>query len=229
LQNLSSHDCIIQNFIPIFEKLRKDNLIESEQICDCDKAVKINLHSLLQFALIKSGIECGFMAIPEFKVSTTSEIFKLSEPMSKSELGVPVRKNDAQATIKHDVAFFPDSKIKGLGLGEVITLDEINHCLTSKDIQWVATSDKLRHVLKKSSKPIDFMILVNVFPKKPVLFKKGKHKGYPKLHWGQQNRTIDEWEKLWKEFTDELNADGTDARLVCISEKGVDPYPAIGS
>jgi len=204
-----SPDCLIQKFKMVFAQLVRNKTIETDQIINYRKASDASLHSLLQFALIKAGIECGFIAVPEYKVQLTKAI-------DKKELDSRLRGKNKQWKLKADVAFMEKSEIRGLG--EICTLDEIHGCQPSNKLRepWVTPHDKLLHLLNYSRDKINFLILVNIFPENFDV----------KIPWKDSKlHSIAEWKEMWKGFASALKALGTAIELVCISEKGVHVYP----
>jgi hypothetical protein len=181
-----SSEYVIEKFNVIYEQLINEKVIRPEYLLDYGKACKVSLHSRLQYALIRAGIECGFHSIPEYKVLLNEAIDKTSVVgrFEKAEN----RKSRKQWQVKADVAFIKGSEMKGLG--EVYTLDEIHGCLSASELNdpWVSPYHKLHHLIHATDKP-HFLVLVNVFPKKNT----------KKLRWKDSRRnSIGEWEKNGK-------------------------------
>ncbi|MFB3889564.1 MAG: hypothetical protein ACE14S_08735 [Candidatus Bathyarchaeia archaeon] len=183
--------------------------MKPQQINNYNEARKANLHSILQYALIHAGINCGFVAVPEYKVS-------LKEGIDPEALDIRFHGKRKQWQLKADVAFLKGPVV--VGLGEIYTLDEIHGCQSSSKMitPWITPRDKLLHLTSFSKKKQQFLILVNVFPEETRT---------ERLPWKDcRTHSIKEWKNLWKELADELNAKGLSVRMACISEKGIELY-----
>ena len=155
---------------------------------------KYNLHSILQYCLIKAGEKQGLLPLPEYRL-------KLVKPIDKKELRLPIKKARFIRTIKVDVAFLHSGKL--VGIGEVVTPGLLHYGISSQELRQlkqsmgrnvsyseVTTYDKLLHIAK-TQKEVGFIVLVSgpwkVFSKKIFMGKR-----------------LDEWFKHWKNLSDKL-------------------------
>jgi len=208
-------NCIIQKFRFIYENLCGKGFIKPDFIKSYNSASRNSLHSILQYILIKAGIDCGYIPIPEYKVQFKKQIDKSKiDPRFEENAKRKKRKLRKQRQFSVDVAFFRNSKFEGLG--EVYTLDEIHGCLPSQSLKnpWVTPYHKLTHLAKERNAKIKFLIILNVFP---MTVKKEK------LPWEDARRySIREWKTLWKELAEKLEAEGLKTMLVGINECGIE-------
>jgi hypothetical protein len=180
--------CIVNQIKSIFDRSLKGKLIDEKDVENYASASRKSLHSMLQYALIHAGINCGCIAIPEYKVH-----FK--EPLDKKSLGIISKRLMHQMSA--DVAFIREQEFQGIG--EVYTLDEIHGCIPSKELEepWLTPYEKLHWAIGHSEKEIKFLILVNVCPEN---LKKER------LPWkDQRKRSIKEWKNLWEKLAKELS------------------------
>lgn len=180
--------CIISQIKSIFDRSLKGKLIDEKDVENYASASRKNLHSILQYNLIHAGINCGYIAIPEYKVH-----FK--EPLDKNKLGITSKRLMHQ--IRVDVAFIREQEFQGIG--EVYTLDEIHGCIPSKELEepWLTPYDKLHYAIEQSEKEIKFLVLVNVCP---------ENLNKEQLPWkDQRKRSIKDWKNLWEKLAKELS------------------------
>lgn len=213
MEESSQLDCLIQNFIRFYNESVKDRLVRSEHIVDYYKSCRISLHSILQFALIRAGIKCGFASIPEYKLLLKEPIDKadIDERFKEVAKGGKVRKQ-WQVTI--DVAFIKDSELSGLG--EVYTLDEIHGCKPSREMSdlWLTPYHKLPHMIEHSINAMKFLVIVNVFPK--TVEKE-------KLPWRDSKKhSVTEWKTCWKKLVRDLRDKGVKLGHIMIYEDGAE-------
>lgn len=202
-------DRIIDQFIKNLEQLKNFDLIQPDQILNYQKASESSFHSLLQYCLIKSGIDCDFIAVPEYKL-------QLEKAIDKKMIDNRFKKTRKQRMLRADVAFISKSEVKGLA--EVYTLDEIHGCQPSRELDdpWVTPYEKLTHLLNDFEEKVPFLILVNLLPQE---FDLSSMPWYP-----AKQHSMAEWENKWKELAFNLKKKGNDVRMICIRRNGIDIF-----
>lgn len=181
-------ETLYNNFISEFNNLKNLNLINEEALT---KYHEYNVHSILQYCLIKASLSANFIPIPEYKI-------KLSQPLDKYEIDERFkdRAKDREKSIRYqhkitvDVALIKDSRVKGFC--EIYTPDEIHGVLPSRELSgpWITPRHKLQYLVRYMN--FDFCIVVNLFTALPS--------------WPDAKKySLDEWRKLWKEFVIELS------------------------
>lgn len=184
---------VLRSFLREYDALVRLGFVKPEYIFKHSVASEVSFHSILQYMLVKAGIDCGYISIPEYKVRLKREPidkFKLDERFSK------VKKARYQWHVAVDVAFLRDLKLTGIG--EIYTIDEIHGCVPSKELSgpWITPYHKLQSLVKNLKGTISFLIIVNAFPR--TIEKK-------RLPWEDARKlSVNEWREKWKELTDEL-------------------------
>ena len=213
MEDYSRLSCITRNFIEIYNSSIEDRFIRPEHIVDHGKSCKASLHSILQFTLIKAGIECSYLAFPEYRVLFKEAIVKekLDERFRDRAKGGKVRR---QWQVKADVAFLKDYEL--CGLGEVYTLDEIHGCRPSEEMMglWLTPYHKLHHTIDHSENVVKFLVIVNVFPR--TLERE-------QLPWkDSKKRSVIEWKDCWKQLICDLRAKSVEVSHIMICEDGAE-------
>ncbi len=149
----SKFDNIVSEFIKIVKNFRKNNIISKN---DLENYRDSNLHSWLQYALIKSGEKHGLLSIPEVKI-----IFK--KPIDPAKYNLKGKRRKRYFS-KVDVAFY-DNKKNLVGISEVFTLDSAHGCLPTKKLAenehyWLTPRDSLLHLFQHAKEKPKFIILV---------------------------------------------------------------------
>lgn len=204
-------DSIVNRFVKVVEDFRNKNIIKDE---DLKYHTKSNLHSWLQYALIKSGEEEGLFAIPEVKL-------KFTEPIDPQQYGLYNKRKRHFSRV--DVAFYDNNK-NLLGVSEIFTMDEAHGCLPTKklvraDHYWLTPRDSLMHMIQYALPKPKFIILVTILLKKSpyipwktkikeIDLKLTKHKNYYKV-----------FKPCWREFKEKLNIENS---LLIINEDGIE-------
>jgi hypothetical protein len=142
----------------------KSCIILSTEHLRCYGDKSKNTHSLLQYLLIRSGIDVGYHAIPEVKIKFEKDF---------------VLGNKKRRFKKVDVAFAHSEghKIVYKGLGEIYTIDGCLQCIKGEYVSnrsWIPARDLLIHLVSFYDKNInnyekiklEFIITVVVLPKK---------------------------------------------------------------
>ena len=83
-------NCITQKFRFIYENLCKKDFIKPDFIKSYNSASRNSLHRILQYVLIKAGIGCGYISIPEYKV-------RLEKPIDKSKIDLKKKEKIKEA------------------------------------------------------------------------------------------------------------------------------------
>lgn len=180
--------CVVERFIENYNNLLKIGFIKRGYVVDHSLASKHSFHSILQYVLIKAGIECEYVSIPECKA-------RLSKPIDKLlvDSRFVQRRSRYQRSIKVDVAFFEDQVLAGVG--EIYTLDEIHGCLSSRELSgpWITPYHRLHSLLENLK--LRFLVVVNVSPQHT-----------PKLpYWRDvRTRTYTEWRERWRTMINDL-------------------------
>ncbi len=204
---------LLTYFKEAFNQLKRLGLITDDMIIDYNKASYKGLHSFLNSALIRAGVQSGFNAIPEYKIRLS--LHPILTPKGKSQHYLAV-----------DTAFFKESVTKGIG--EIYTLDGIHGCLPHEELEepWVTARQKLTHIVhlrnnplykfERSFKELVFAIIVNVFPMGQCTLPSWKD---------IKRHSIGQWESLWRELVKDLRREAKPKMKIhhiIISESGVE-------
>ena len=120
------------------------------------------MHSILQYALIKAGLQAGVLAVPEYKIW-------LRRPLDPSTYGLVGKRR--MHVYRADVGFLPDvNEPRPVGFGEVFTLDTAHSCckpLEVEEMRWVTSGAKIPHALRygeftRGAAP--FTVIIAVLP-----------------------------------------------------------------
>ena len=203
---------VVNGFIKIVEELKNEKVIEDKDLKDYTKS---NLHSWLQYALIKSAEQKELFAIPEIKL-------RFTEPIDHRKYGVKTRTRKRHFS-KVDIAFYDNSKDL-LGVSEIFTMDQAHASLPSRKLAgvghyWLTPRDSLIHMVQYATPKPKFIILVT------ILLKKSSY-----ISWKTRIKRIDsELEKCknyykvfkpyWKEFKEKIEIENS---LLIISEDGIE-------
>lgn len=195
------------------------------------ETVRINLHSWLQYIMIKAGIDCNFHAIPEYKI-------RLDKPLKG------IGRKRATRLYRADVGFIKFGgggmrmRPEVLGIGEVYTMDEAHGAYKSEDLHsmtggkdtWLTPASKLPYVVE--SKEFyefkeRFIVIMTVLPENAS-----------DIPPWDALKSVQEYDKnfyrafssKWKELVDELRKKSADAHLIILkgcrdAELQVEIYP----
>lgn len=116
----------------IIANLVKKGIIDRSIFLNYEKMSEANLHSWLQYALIKAadevsnerGLEMGLRGLPEVRV-------RFEKPLDPEEL-LPGRDGRKRSQKRVDVGFFLGRQF--LGFGECFTLDEFHGCIPTREL-----------------------------------------------------------------------------------------------
>ena len=152
---------IVENCVSALEELL-GSVITEDMLTDYGEAVRRNLHGILQYALIKAGLQAGALAIPEYKI-------QLKKPLDPSEYGLSGRRK--MHVYRADVGFLLVTNGPWpVGFGEAFTLDTAHSCckpLEVEEVRWVTSGVKIPHVLRYGEfapGATPFTIIVAVLP-----------------------------------------------------------------
>lgn len=204
-------DVVADNFRSIFSTLVDEQLIMRDDILYYSKANEHNLHSLLQYCLIKSAEEAGLRAIPEFKI-------RLARPFRPEKFDSCFKDKNGIHQFRADVAFLESTRF--LGFGEVYTIDEVHGCKESADLDhpWVSPRHKLLYLAKNALPEFTSKVvtLVNVIPEEL------------KMHWKDRNdRNVDgrtlsrRYLSKWKKLAEILRHTIDQTKLITIQESQI--------
>jgi hypothetical protein len=197
---------IVDRFIKIVEDFRSKKIIEDGDLRDHARG---NLHSWLQYALMKSAEQEGLSAIPETKL-------RFTEPIDPGNYGVYNKKRKRHFS-KVDIAFYDDAKNLH-GVSEIFTTDEAHGALPSK-ANWVTPRDSLLHLIQYASPRPRFIIIIT------TLLKKASY-----IPWPTENEQIDSelkkgknyykvFKPYWIKFKEEIQLENS---LLIINEDGIE-------
>ena len=153
---------MVDCFLECLDDLKNRGILSKESL---EKYSDYNIHSYLQYCLIKATRNTHLIGVPEYKI-------RLSEPIDKKNIDprLKVGKIRYVRTIRADVGFIKEGKL--VGIGEVYTPDEIHGCLPSIKLigPWITPYNKLIHMamhennkqrhMAKYKNNIKFMVLV---------------------------------------------------------------------
>jgi hypothetical protein len=156
-----------KEFYKILEIFREEfceavnyGLIRDKTITSWKIASEENLHSKIQYVLIKAGEKAGFISIPEVKIK--------QEPTNYG-MG-----NKKQSRYKTDVAFFSREN-RLIGISEIFTIDMLAHILPIEklkekypEIDFVTSATKILYLLEHSFVHIDNILFVFVLPRNAI-------------------------------------------------------------
>ncbi len=201
---------IVNRFTKIVNDFRSKGIIKNE---DLQNYTESNLHSWLQYALIKSGVEEGLFAIPEVKL-------RFSVPIDPLQYGLHNKKRKRHFS-KVDVAFYDNNK-NLVGISEIFTMDEAHGCLPSKKLAevghyWLTPRDSLLHLVEYAIQKPKFIILVTILLKKSTRL----------IPWKTKIKEIDSkliehknyyevFKPFWEEITKKIKIENT---LLIINEE----------
>ncbi|HAP67548.1 MAG TPA: hypothetical protein DCQ99_07170 [Nitrospinae bacterium] len=211
----NSHVNIIKKFQSVMECLRSLEIISDKDI-KWESSGKINLHSWIQFALIKGGINSGLLAVPEIKI-------EYANPLDPKIFGLDKRKRNFS---KVDVGFYDNDKTL-LGVAEVYTLDTAHEARNSKEAGFLTPRDSLVHMVKnpKDDNKISFFILVVMLPRKAddIPYRAElKRKRIIDDNFVNGKNYYDHFVKDWKELKKEISKCDIQTSLVVITESEVE-------
>jgi len=180
-------------FVESYNQLVESRLISPVTITDYAKASHTSLHSLLNYALIRAGMQSNYFAFPEYKL-------RLKVPLMTP-------KGRHQHFIQVDTAYFKGDRLEGVG--EVFTLDELHGCVPSGHFaeKWQTPYDKLNHIARHF--PGIFLVIVNVIPSW------AKMPSWP----GLKDRSLEQWKQGWEQLIRGLRAEGSITHHIVIDEK----------
>ncbi len=188
---------MIDCFLECLDDLKSRGILSKGSL---EKYSDYNIHSYLQYCLIKATRNTHLIGVPEYKI-------RLSEPIDKKNIDprLKVGKIRYIRTIRADVGFIKEGKL--VGIGEVYTPDEIHGCLPSKELigPWITPYNKLAHITRYE-KDIDFIVLIIGVWKRSA-WKDAKE------------RTLQEWYQCWNCLVKRLSKC---KQLVSIYIKGLD-------
>jgi len=201
---------IVNRFIKIAEGLRSKKTIKKEDLKNHSES---NLHSWLQYALIKSGELEGLFSIPECKL-------RFSKPLDPSTHGVTNKKRKRNFS-RVDIAFFDESK-KLVGVSEIFTMDEAHGALPSRKLRtWLSPRDSLIHLIKYASPKPEFIIIVTILLRNSLcVFWKTKIREID----SQLEKTKDYYnvfKPYWENFKKDIEISNV---LLIIHEDGIERY-----
>lgn len=210
----------------IIGQLLSSGVIPREALRNYDAMVSEDLHSWLQYALMKAADNLGLLAIPEVRVP-------FYRPLKPDEV-LPGRKGRRRWLKRVDIGFFSPAK-KFLGFGECHTLDEFHGCLATEELvklvhelagreiydvekMWISPRDMIIHMVRyaREDRRPEIAVLLVVLPERlgkrcarfedqKVLLKMGSSF----------------FLKRWAEFVEEMRKEKVDAHLVRLGENGV--------
>jgi hypothetical protein len=237
---------VTNKFEEYFQEFYEKDIITADHLRRYGELSK-NTHSLLQYLLIKAGIDAGYYAVPEVK-------FKFKD---EPEF---VWRNKKRHFKKVDVAFArcENSKLVYKGFGEIYTIDGSFQCVEKnivekalKDKAWIPARDLLIHLVKNYDKNInkweylnlEFAIIVVVLPKisktavwrseleklknglnnqepkERVLKEKLQHFLYNKNGKKKNYNYYEAFAEHWRDLNRELNKCIKKSKLLIITEK----------
>jgi len=206
------------------ERLLASGMISRRALRDYHAMAKENLHSWLQYALIRAAEHLGLLAAPEVKVP-------FREPLDPGEI-LPGKNGRKRWMKKVDVGFFMLPK-KFIGFGECYTLDEFHACLPTRELlelfnetagyraygierMWINPRDTVMHLVDYAEagwRPSIAVLLV-VLPERE-----------DRVRSRDQRLLISRGSgfflKRWMKMVDEMRGRGVDAHLVRIGEAGI--------
>lgn len=188
---------IITQFSLHLNRLVNKNVLSSTSLM---RYWDYNVHSYLQYCLIKAAEDAGLMGIPEYRL-------RLSKPIDKYSVDSRLKNKRIRflKTIRVDVGFLEGSRL--IGIGEVYTPDEIHGCLPSEQLEspWITPYDKLLH-MARYEKGVEFIVLIVGL--------------WMVSGWRDaRRRTPLEWYECWKNAVEQLS---TYKQVAAVYIKGLD-------
>lgn len=188
---------IVNKFVEYLKDYRDKNRITDDDLKHHDKS---NIHSWLQYLMIKAGEQNELFAPPEIKL-------QFDEPFISNG-----RRN--RNFRKVDVAYYNYDSKSLVGVAEIITMDGVHEILGHP---W-STPDILLHTIKYAKIKPKFIILI------VILMKKASH-----IYWRTKRGEIDSklkdnknyycaFKNYWQEFKRKIKIDNA---LLIINEDGV--------
>ena len=205
---------IVNKFTDIIKDFMKRNTISDEDVRDYKRS---NLHSWLQYAMIKAGECVRLLAVPEIKLYFT-------KPLNPQDYGL-VNKKMKRHFKRVDVGFH-DSNKKLLGISEIFTMDEAHGCLSTLELvkvklYWLTPRDTLIYAVQNSKQRLEFVIIVVALSKsaKYIAWKTGISKIDSELQKDKNYYRV--FKDRWIEFKNELER-YVNCSLVIISEDSIE-------
>ena len=197
-------------------ELIKDNRITEKMIKDYEEMSTRNLHSWLQYSLIKAGLDENLYAVPEIKVYYSEKLIP-----SKFDMRLKIRPLSSKRV---DVAYFDESKL--LGIAEIVSLDGAHGCHVSEELcnPGLSLRDSLTYLIENNNDSIEFVIILNVLPRKtntiPWKTVSSKHDELKKTR-----NYYKVFNQEWKIFAKDLNKSVKVEMITIISENEIETYP----
>jgi len=200
-----------KSFIDCYDTFRKSNLITIPNLGNHSES---DLHSWLQYLLIKSGEQEGLIPIPEIKM-------RLTNPIVYKEFGITNRKRTKSNFKRVDVGYYDSKKILR-GFAEVLTMDEAHGAMSSKELQhnWFTPYDSLPFLVENAKDKPEFLIIVLVLLKNT-----------PGIYWKIGIKDIDEkiktrnyyqvFREQWLTLKQRIKIPN---KMLIITEDGVEQY-----
>jgi len=210
---------IVRKCMSILKEELWGRVITNYMVINYEKAKAGNLHSVLQYALIKAGLQAGILAIPEYRIRLKPPL----DPFEKCKLS-----KKKMHVYRADVGFLQDTdKPQLIGFGEAYTLDSAHSCckpLEVEELKWVTSRVKIPYALKHgnfkpTSKP--FVIIVTVLPTHAE--RTPSWKDQRKLLNNSKNY-YEVFSPKWKELIQIVISKGCIGHLVIIKERGEIEY-----
>jgi hypothetical protein len=145
---------LVKNTKFYIRKLIKDNRITEKMITNYTEMSTRNLHSWLQYSLIKAGLDESFYAVPEIKVYYSEKLIPFT---------FDKRLKDTKRSFKRvDVAYYDENKLRGIA--EVVSVDEAHGCHVSEELSlpWLSPRDSLTYLIENNYDNFEFVIILNV-------------------------------------------------------------------
>ena len=208
-------DNILDKFVKNVEDFKTNAIIGNE---DLKRHSESNIHSWLQYLMIRSGEQSGSLAIPEIKL-------RLTKPIYPTDYGLKQEKRRGRHFNKVDIAFF-DYRKTLLGLSEIFTMDEAHGALPSRELAkvghyWLTPRDSLLHLTQHSLLKLNFIILVVILVKRApyIAWKTGIKEIDSELESSRNYYQI--FKPYWKQFKDKIKIGNG---LLIISEDGTERW-----
>jgi hypothetical protein len=190
---------IVDEFVEYLKDYRKENRITDDDLKNHDKS---NIHSWLQYLMIKSGEKNGLLTPPEIKL-------RFDEPFNPNG----ERNRNFR---KVDVAFYDSKSL--VGVAEIITMDGAHEILGRP---FWSTPDILLHTIEHVKPKLEFIILVVILMKKTS-----------RIYWRTNRLEIDSkleenknyycaFKNYWQEFKKKIKIDNA---LLIINEVGIEKF-----
>lgn len=207
-------------------RLLVGGVIPPEALRDYGIMARENLHSWLQYALIRAAERLGLLAAPEVKVL-------FSEPLNPEKI-LPGKKGRKRWLKKVDVGFFVLPK-RFIGFGECHTLDEFHGCLSTIELyelinklaghpvydvkrMWITPRDTVMHMVKhaKATWKPEVAVLLIMLPeqldKRHAMFKDQRL---------LISKGSDFFLRRWMKMIEDMREMDVDAHLIRLGETGI--------